>query len=207
MIQSIEQSSVTDWVLAEANGFDASRQLWERYVSEVVQACHARLTPNQRRTISAEDLAQEVFRDFFLGLRSNGFKRLRNRDDVRQILAMLVERISIDQWRRHDAARAGSGQVRTFSELESSTANDSGRAFDNLVARPAYPKDEAELRQLLMTLVPDLDDPELQDIACDRIMGLSIEEIARERSLTEHRVSRKLRFLILKLRARTQRDD
>jgi RNA polymerase sigma factor (sigma-70 family) len=206
MIDSSQQSSVTEWVLAETQGFDASRKLWERYLSEVVRACEARLTPNQRRSISAEDLAQEVFRDFFLGLRSQGFKRLRDREDVRQILAMLVERISIDQWRRHAAVHAGSGEVRLFSELESACAIESGHSFDNLVARPTAPSDEAELRQLLLTLVPDLTDPEMQDIACDRIMGFSIEEIARERSLTEHRVSRKLRFLILKLRASTQRD-
>ena len=98
-----------------------------------------------------------------------------------------------------------SDQMRDVGEYEGAAASGSVSASSGARAGQAVPT-EAELRQLLLTLVPDLTDPEMQDIACDRIMGFSIEEIARERSLTEHRVSRKLRFLILKLRARTQRD-
>ncbi len=67
MVEFHSQSSVTDWVLAEACGLDASRKLWERYITDVIRACEARLSRNQKRSISADDLAQEVFHDFFVG--------------------------------------------------------------------------------------------------------------------------------------------
>lgn len=206
MSDSNHRSSVTDWILAESRGLDASRQLWERYVADVVRACEARLSRNQRRSLSGEDLAQEVFYDFFLGLRTHAFSRLRNRGDVQQILAMLVKRTVIDCGRRHQAVKAGGGRVQAFSELE--PPDHDGLA--HLLTRPSHPLDEstneAELRQLLRTLIPDVADHQLQDIVCDRIMGCTLEEIAQRNQLCEYTVGRKLRLLIRRLQARSNRE-
>ncbi|MFN9375093.1 MAG: sigma-70 family RNA polymerase sigma factor [Planctomycetaceae bacterium] len=200
-------SSVTDWVLAESRGLDASRQLWERYLSDVVRACEVRLTRNQRRSLSGEDLAQEVFHDFFLGLRTNAFSRLKNRRDVQQILAMLVERTAIDCRRRHQSTKAGAGRVQVFSELDSGEPD----GLSGLLRSPSVlsqdPRDEAELRQLLLALVPDMTDPKLQNIVCDRIMGCTIEEISERNQISEHAVLRKLRLLIRKLRSGSARNS
>lgn len=207
MSDSNHRSSVTDWVLAESRGLDASQQLWQRYIVDVVRACEARLTRNQRRSLSGEDLAQEVFHDFFVGLRSHAFSRLRDRRDVQQILTMLVERTAIDCRRRHQSVKAGGGRVQAFSELD--TSEHDGLAH-SLTTRPILlevPSDEAELRRLLQTLVPDLTDPRLQNIVCDRIMGCTLEEIAQRNQLSEHTVGRKLRLLIRRLQSRTTRES
>ena len=204
---SHNSSSVTEWVLAERRGLDASRKLWKRYIADVVRACESRLTRNQRRSHSGEDLAQEVFHDFFLGLRSHTFARLRNRRDVQQILGMLVERTAIDCRRRHQSAKSGAGRVQVFSELESGESDGLSGLLKNSSVVPEDPRDEAELRQLLQALVPDLTDPKLQNIVCDRIMGCTIEEIAERNHLSEHTVQRKLRLLIRRLQSRAARES
>lgn len=199
-------SSVTEWVLAETRGLDASRKLWERYIADVVRACESRLTRNQRRSLSGEDLAQEVFHDFFLGLRTHSFSRLRNRRDVQQILGMLVERTAIDCRRRHQSAKAGAGRVQAFSELASGEPDGLSSLLKNPTALLEDPAGETELRQLLQALVPDMTDPQLQNIVCDRIMGCTIEEIAERNHLSEHTVQRKLRLLIRRLKSRASRE-
>lgn len=204
MSDSNHRSSVTDWVLAESRGLDASRKLWERYTADVIRACEARLSRNQKRSISAEDLAQEVFHDFFLGLRAHSFTRLKDRRDVHQILVMLINRISIDHRRRHEAVKAGSGRVVAFADLDSSHSTPMPAWPDTIPASPSAPADEAELRRLLLSLFPSLTDPRLQDLVCDRIMGCTIGEIASNQGMTEHQVSRKLQLLIRQLRSRFQ---
>ena len=152
----------------------------------------------------SEDLAQEVFHDFFLGLRAHSFTRLRDRRDVRQILVMLINRISIDHRRRHEAVKAGAGKVVAFADLDSSDSTHPGNWGDTFPASPNSPADEVELRRLLLSLFPSLTDPRLQDLVCDRIMGCTIAEIASNHGMTEHQASRKLQLLIRQLRSRFQ---
>lgn len=207
MSDSNPRSSVTDWILAESRGLDASRQLWERYIADVVRACEARLTRNQRRSLSGDDLAQEVFHDFFVGLRTHAFSRLRDRRDVQQILAMLVKRIAIDCRRRHHSVKAGGGRVQAFSELDTSEHDGLAHSLTNRPILLEVPSDEAELRRLLQTLVPDLTNPKLQNIVCDRIMGCTLEEISQRNQLSESNVSLKLRLLIRRLQSRSTRES
>jgi RNA polymerase sigma factor (sigma-70 family) len=200
----LQQSSVSDWIDAEVHGLDASRKLWERYIDQVVAACDSRLKGNLRRTLTAEDLAQEVFQDFFLGLRSRSFARLRNRDDLIRVLTMLVERITVDHQRRHHSLKRGAGRVAAFSELSTNTTE----MLNHEVLQPRLsdkgPADEAALRQLLLSLSPELTDPALQDLVCDRIMGHTLEEIAERNELSQRTVMRKLGIFFEKLRARDQ---
>jgi len=206
MHDSSHQSSVTDWILAERRGLDASRQLWERYIADVVRACELRLTRNQRRSLSGEDLAQEVFHDFFVGLRSHRFTRLRDRGDVRTILTMLVDRTVIDYQRRHSSAKAGAGKVWAFSELEGAIPPQVPPPLESVAAPLEAPTNDQEVRRLLLALVPDLTDPQLQDLVCDRIKGYTVDEIARNNNVSEHAVYRKLRLVIRRMQSRIQRD-
>lgn len=196
------ESSVSDWVEAEKGGRDAARKLWERYVADVVQACEARLTASQRRCLSGEDIAQEVFHDFFIGIRSRAFPRLNDRNDVRQILEMLVERTCIDHHRRHSARKAGGGKVLAFTDVDPPPPGTNGMAIDDVPARQAMPIDEAGLRRALAALVPDLTDPLLQDLVSDRIMGFTAEEIAERQGISIRSVYRKLRVVIRTLQSR-----
>lgn len=198
---SRSQSSVTHWVEAEKAGRDASQKLWDRYVDDVVRACEARLPPSLRRSVSGDDLAQEVFGDFFLGLRSHAFPRLNNRRDVKQILLMLAERVTIDHRRRHGAQKAGGGRVVSFTEIARPTGDDAPAAADP-AARPESPADEADVRRLLVAFSPDLADPLLQDLVCDRMMGFTVEETAARHGISGRSVIRKLQLLIRRLEAR-----
>lgn len=195
----VQHGSVTEWVSLEKAGIDASRKLWGRYVDEVVRACAARIPPALRRTVAAEDLAQEVFKDFFLGIRRGAFPRLENRADVRQILGMLAERIAIDHRRHHLSLKAGGGKVMAFAQLEPAAP---GMSVGDARSPSQGPADEADLRALLISLVPDLTDPLLQDLVCDRIMGFSIAETAGRRGISTRSVIRKLQLFIRSLRAR-----
>lgn len=188
-----EHGSVTEWVNLHKAGGDASRQLWQRYVDDVVRACGLRISANQRRTIAAEDMAQEVFHDFFVGIRRGAFPRLENRNDVRQILCMLVERIAIDHARHHRAGKSGGGTVVAFAQLDAAVA---GATVGLAVAKPSGPTTEQELRDLLVALVPGLTDVFLQDLVCDRIMGFTIAEIAGRRGISVRSVIRKLQAFI-----------
>lgn len=187
--------SVTEWVNVQKAGGDASRELWERYIDEVVRACDARLTPNERRAASGGDLAQEVFRDFFAGIREGVFPRLENRRDVVQILRMLAARAAIDHRRHHRAQKAGGGRVLAFAELDPEA---SGMAACDVPARPAAPADEEELRAVLQEVAPHVADPLLQNLVCDRIMGYTNEEIALRRGVSRRTVVRRLQGVVAK---------
>lgn len=194
--------SVTEWIAVEKAGGDASREIWERYIDHVVAACEARLTANQRRAVSGADLAQEVFRDFFIGLRAGAFPKLCDRGDVRQILDMLAARTAIDHRRRHVALKAGAGRVIAFADIEPATPGARVRTAFDCPDRDHAPGDEAEVRRRLESLAPELSEPTLQDLACDRIMGFTIGEIAARNGLSPRTVIRKLQLLVRRLEAR-----
>ncbi|MFM8286832.1 MAG: ECF-type sigma factor [Planctomycetaceae bacterium] len=204
MSEFLQQSSVTDWIDAEVHGLDASRKLWERYIDQVITACDSRLKGNLRRTLTAEDLAQEVFQDFFLGLRSRSFARLRNRDDLIKLLSILVERITVDHQRRHHALKRGGGRVAVFTDLSTATTEKLEKEVLQWGLSDVGPTDETGLRQLLLSLSPELTDPTLQDLVCDRIMGHTLEEIAERNQLSQRSVIRKLGNFFEKLRRRDQ---
>lgn len=197
-----DAGSVTAWIAVEKAGGDASREIWERYLDRVIAACQSRLSPNQRRTVSGADLAQEVFRDFFIGLRAGTFPKLRDRRDVQQILDMLAARTAIDHRRRHAALKAGAGRVIAFAEIEPATPGARVRTAFDCPDRAHAPGDEAEVRWRLESLAPELAEPVLQDLACDRIMGFTIGEIATRNGLSPRTVIRKLQLLIRRLEAR-----
>lgn len=197
-----DTGSVTEWIALEKAGVDASRKLWERYVDDVVAACQSRLSPNQRRSVGGADLAQEVFRDFFVGLRGGVFPRLRDRRDVRQILAMLAARTAIDHRRRHRAQKAGSGRVIAFAEIGPATPGPRVRITFDCPDRDRAPGDEAEVRSRLLSLAPEFAEPAIQDLACDRIMGFTIGEIAARNGMSPRTVIRKLQLLVRRLEAR-----
>ena len=54
-----------------------------------------------------EDVVQQAFSEFFFQVQEGRFPKLNDRDDLWQVLAMLVDRRAKDQIRRQNSLRAG----------------------------------------------------------------------------------------------------
>lgn len=91
---------------------DAINRIWERYFGRVLQLARARLRDCPRRYLDEDDVTQHAFANFFQQVKQGRFPKLDNRNDLWQVLAMIVNRKAIDQFRAVTSQKNGYGKVR-----------------------------------------------------------------------------------------------
>jgi DNA-directed RNA polymerase specialized sigma24 family protein len=171
---------------------EGARQLWERYIQRLVEVGHQRLGNRPRRAYDEEDVAISAFDAFIRGAKAGRFKRLENRDDLWQVLVMLVERKTIDVLRRELSAKRGGGAVRGDSAFENL---DASFAFGIAAVEDPNPavidQFTIETRELLRLL----DDEVLQKLAIRKLEGYTNQEIAQDLEISLRAVERKLKLI------------
>ncbi len=112
------EGSITHCIrLLKAGERAAAQQLWERYFQQLVGLARARLRGTSRRAADEEDVALGAFESFYQRAERGQFPRLNDRDDLRQLLAVITVRKAIDLVRHEDRPTRGSGRVLVLSEL------------------------------------------------------------------------------------------
>ncbi|MEP3479834.1 MAG: ECF-type sigma factor [Fuerstiella sp.] len=173
--------SVTGWFHALKSGDEAAAVgLWGRYFDRVVRLAKNRLTPDAG--YDEEDLAVSVFGALYKAAEDGRYATLSDRNELWALLLVLSQRKMIDRTRRLTAQRRTGSQTGTAAAIPLETVASTEQTPD----LSAAVKDEC--RHLLEVL----GDQTLQDIALLKLDGHTIPEIAKQLSLGERTVSRKL---------------
>lgn len=194
---SAANSSVTDWIDSLKGGSPAAvGKIWHRFVERLVREADRRLRSLPRRAVDEEDIAQEAFEGFFRGVQAHRFSKLDDRNDLWQILIMLVDRRSTDQIRRvlgHNGNKLKElgGSV---IDLAADRTEAGGRGQD-FQAPAVTPASADELVALIRRSFPKLDDEQLLQITLDRASNYSVAEIADRHGMTLRTVERKLELI------------
>ncbi|OWK45726.1 ECF-type sigma factor [Fimbriiglobus ruber] len=194
-----DKGSISVWIdRLKAGEADAAAALWERYFTRLVSLANRRLSGAPYREDVAEDVAVSVFQSFFQRAGEGGFRRLDDRDDLWQLLAVLTTRKAVSARQRETAAKRGGGQVVAFSNVGTGADAEAADLFGTLTAAEPTPAEAVAAQEEFHRLLDLLGSDELRQVARARLEGYTNEEIADRQGVSLATVERKL------LRVRTR---
>jgi RNA polymerase sigma factor (sigma-70 family) len=178
----------------EDNQSLAAHQLWELFIERLIVAARRHLGNLPRRAVDEEDVAIAAFEAFLRGAKEGRFKKLDNRNDLWQVLAMLTERKAIGLMRQELADKRGGGTGRGESVFEKMIQESSAGVGIDQVSDPNQETLEVftlEVRELL----DGLGDKLLKQIAMLKLEGYTSVEIAQQLNIALRSVERKLQLI------------
>jgi len=176
----------------KAGDRDAIRTLWERCYTDVVRAARRKLGNAPRRVSDEDDVASTAFQNFFAAVEEGRFTRLDSRDDLWQVLLMLVSRSVSRQKKQATRAKRGAGKVRGESAfLKTDNRDSTERGLDMLAARPTVAIFSA-MTYSCEGLLEKLPSDELRVIAVMRLEGHTDSEIAASLNCSRSTIQRRL---------------
>ena len=93
--------SITQYIEGLKQGDDeAAQKVWERFLERLIRLADQKLKSSPRKALNEEDVVQQAFVEFFRQVQEGRFPRLNDRNDLWQVLAMLVDRRAKDQIRK-----------------------------------------------------------------------------------------------------------
>lgn len=188
-----DKGSVSLWIdRLKAGEDDAAAALWQRYFTRLVSLAHKHLVGVPYRTDVAEDVAVSVFHSFCQRAGADGFKRLDDRGDLWQLLAVLTTRKAVSARRREGAAKRGAGQVLPASDLAAGPDDSVRDLFSKLSAADPTPEEAVAAAEEVYRLLGLLGDEQLRQVARARLEGYTNEEIADRLGVALATVERKL---------------
>lgn len=190
---SAEDDSISHWLEALKSGnSQAAKEIWDRYYARLVAVARRRLGTSPRRSIDEEDMALSAMDHFFRGVEDGRFPQLEDRNDLWQVLVMLVSRRTASHQEKALRQKRGGGAVRG----ESVWANESVVNGIDAVAGDATPPDmAAQLAESCQSLLGGLPEGDLREIAVAKLDGFTNEEIANRLGVQTRTVERKLRTI------------
>ncbi len=190
-------ASVSLWIeqLKQGND-DAGTQLWNRFISKLIDLARHKLRDVSKRTADEEDLVNSAFNAFLTGVRANRFPNLHSRNDLWQILVMLTERKAIDQIRRQNTQKRGSGKVRGESIFENADAFSVGHfGIDSAADSTPSPDFAAQFSDQVQYCMEKLDCDVLQRIVMLKLEGFTNKEVAENIGCSLSSIERKMRLI------------
>lgn len=181
--------SITAWVAHLKDGDEhAARHIWERFFERAASLARRRLGGVVRRSVDEEDVAVSAMHALCAGARDGRFRRLENRDDLWQILAMITSRKA---W---NVVRAASRRP----ELGESavTPVSAGRDATRPPGIGAVP-DEKFVDAMTATCDDLLErlEPKLKAVALLKLEGFTNEEIAKRQERSIASIERYLKMI------------
>ncbi len=198
-----EESSITYWIHHLKQGSDrAPQELYQRYVDRLVRLARKKLAGTRRREADEEDIAQHALASFFAGVGKGRFPELHDREDLWQVLFVLVDRKATDQKRRQFSQKrrpeVGESAIGAGNDGDSSVPGIAQRQ-----GREPTPEDAEELIDALRGRLLRLDDPHLRQVALWKMEGWTNTEIAEKTGFSTRWVERRLS----EIRRRWTHDD
>jgi DNA-directed RNA polymerase specialized sigma24 family protein len=199
-----EAGSVSQLLVSlKANDQAALQRIYQRYLRRLMRAARCRLRQLPSRVADEEDVAHAVLFDLFRGVRSGGFPKLNDRDDLWQVLIMLTQRRTADLKRWICSQKRSPAS--SLAELAAMNACGSACCRDypieHLIERRPGPEFAAEFIDLCNRLFSLVKDPLLRQIVIWKIEGHANSEIAAKIGRATRTVERKLRIVCELLRA------
>lgn len=187
--QSHNEHSVSQYIEGLKAGDElATQKIWERFLDRLIRLADGKLKTD-RKAMDEEDVVQKAFAQFFRQVQEGRFSRLDDRNDLWQILAMLVDRRAKDQDRQQKTQKAGYGQVRTESVLM--TKSDL-IGIAGLPEMSPTPELAAELTEVFRLRLAELNDERSQQLVLLKMQGFTNFEIAKKMESSKRTVERRL---------------
>ncbi len=182
-------SSVTRWISALKQGDPAAAgELWESYFRRLVGLARTRLRDVPRLIADEEDVALSAFDSFCRRAEAGGFRRLRDRHDLLQILTLITVRQAVDLRNYQVRQSRGMGQVRSLGEL---TAD----RLEAIGGDGPTPELAVQLAEEYQRLMEQLGDSRLRSVATLKLEGYTNDEIAARIGCVTSTVERKLALI------------
>ncbi|GAA4453350.1 MULTISPECIES: ECF-type sigma factor [Novipirellula] len=173
----------------------ATETLWNDYYHSLVRLAAKRMPPNLRRTADEEDIAIAAFQSFIAGVRRDQFPDLHAPENLWGLLITLTSRKVNAHLRHHTRQKRGGGNIRGESVFID--PNEQGRevGIGNVPSDDSSPDVRAELAEACETLLDQLGDEQLRQIAVMRMDGFLVDEIAERLELSKRAVERRLQLI------------
>ncbi len=191
---SENSNSVTVWIESlKAGDAAAAEQLWRRYFEALVHLARNRLRGAPRAVADEEDAALSAFDSFVRGAAGGRYPRLDDRDDLWRLLVVITERKALDQAQRECRQKRGGGRVESLSG--SVRAADSDADLACLAEGGPTPEFVALVADECRSLMGQLSDESLRQVARLRMEGYTNEEVADRLGCSLRSVARKLEII------------
>ena len=166
----------------------ATQKIWERFLDRLIRLADKKLK-SKRQRVDEEDVVQVAFAQFFRQVQEGRFSKINDRNDLWQILAMLVDRRAKDQDRRQRTEKAGNGQVRNESIFMEKSDLDGIAGVPEMVPTPEL---AVEMMEVFRNRLADLNDEKYEQIALLKMQGYSTAEIAQQLKSSTRTIERRL---------------
>lgn len=171
---------------------EAAQVLWDRYFERLCAFSEGRIYRRHRRLVSPDEIAADAFMALVYGVQQKKFEKVRNRDELWQMLTLIASRLIIQTHKYHGREKRGGGFKR-LSGPNSSSAT--GRSTVDFLMEEITPDSIVELEELSQRLLQLLPSDQLRQIALRRMAGYSTSEIAAELDCTTRTIERKLAMI------------
>lgn len=174
---------------------DAIGELWNGYFQRLVRLAAKRLPANLKRAGDEEDIALSAFNSFIAGIRRDQFPDLSGPDNLWGLLITLTGRKVNAHLRFQTRQKRGGGSVRgesVFMDADQAKRSPgiAGVSGDQMAADLSV-----ELEEACNTLLDQLPDAQLRQIAVMRMDGFLVDEIADRLGLSKRATERRLQLI------------
>jgi DNA-directed RNA polymerase specialized sigma24 family protein len=188
--------SVSHWIgRLKAGDPAAAQHLWEPYYCRLVHHARQKLRGTPRRAADEEDVALSAFDSFCRAAAEGRFPKLRDRQDLWQLLVLIADRKACDLVHYERCQRRGGGKVLDEAALAAPDARGPGAPLAERPGPEPSPDVVAQVAEQCRRLLQALGDQGLQQIAVRKLEGYTVEEIAAQLGLVPRTVQRRLRLI------------
>lgn len=185
------EKSVTKWIVHLEDGDEeAARVIWDKFFSRASALAKRKLANATQNAVDNEDVALSAMNALCRGMQERRFKKVENRDDLWQILAMLTSRKAIDVKRK-------AGRRKEVGEAALQNPERSQRGIEN-VADASHEGEFMDNLSLVADEMISLLDPKLKPIALWKLEGYTNREIAEKLDRSIATIERYLKMIRLR---------
>lgn len=182
-------------MLLKSGDHDAAAPIWDKYFSRLLGLARRKLASGANRVADEEDVALSAFNSFCKGAAAGRFAQLDDRDDLWQVLAMIISRKAGRQLERERALKRGGGKIRGESVFFVSGEERESAGLQQRPGTGPAPDVAVMLEESLGHLLDELGDESLREVAVMKLEGYANTEIAERVGRNVRSVERKLQLI------------
>lgn len=197
MTQNSSSGSITHWIsdLRRGESSRAQCEIWDRYFRRLVTLAGSRLPGNARQASDDEDAASSAMHSFFRRASLGEFPDLNDRTGLWPLLAQITLFKAMRNVRYELAQKRGRGRVMRETELAALANFTSFPSFEELVVTEPSADIAMQMNEEADSLMGELPDEQLRQIAQLKLEGYRNHEIGDELSMGLRTVERKLAII------------
>jgi RNA polymerase sigma factor (sigma-70 family) len=189
---TVDEDEVTVWLERLATGDEvAARQIWSRYIQQMLSFARQRLAAANRRVTDEEDLAVSAFHSLCQRVERGQFPDLKDRESLWKLLTTIIARKAMAEMRRNFSHKRGAGKVSGESVFFHVDASRTAIGLDNIAGAEPTPEFAAEMIEQCSRLLNCLSD-DCRRIALYKLDGFSNDQIAEMLNMAPRTIERKL---------------